>query len=119
MIEFGGIIYFIDLKQLDKAITPDPKWETKKITEIEVKTVTDSEGKVVGTEKLEKTFNKGKEIDAVKYEVLRQCIEVLIDYDAETDESLGAERALGSTPLSYKLAFNTLIKEGILIEVEE
>ena len=45
-------------------------------------------------------------------------IETLIDYDDESDTSMGAERALDKTPLSYKLAFNTLYHYGILKEKE-
>ncbi len=46
-------------------------------------------------------------------------IEVLIDYDDEIDDSLGADRALSKTPISYKLAFNTLFNCGVLKEKEE
>lgn len=45
-------------------------------------------------------------------------VEVLIDSDDESDTSLGADRALEKTPLSYKFAFNTLIEYGILKEKE-
>lgn len=119
MIEFGGKVYVIDMNKLDKVITPDLKWENKKVSEVEVKTVRNSEGEIIGTETIEKTYNKNKEIDAIKYEGLRMCIEVLIDYDEEMDETLGSERALAKAPLSYKLAFNTLLHEGILKEIDE
>lgn len=118
MIEFGDKIYFIDINALDRVICPDKNWATKKITDVEVKTVKDEKGNIVGTETIEKTYNKGKEIDGAKYDVLRMCIEILIDYDEESDDTLGSERALSKTPLSYKLAFNTLMNEGILKEKE-
>jgi len=41
-----------------------------------------------------------------------------MDYNEELDTSLGADRALDKIPLSVKLAFNTLIKEKILVEVD-
>ena len=34
----------------------------------------------------------------------------------ETDSTLGTERILDKTPLSYRIAFNTLLKYGILKE---
>jgi hypothetical protein len=45
-------------------------------------------------------------------------VEILLDFEDESDASLGAERALEKTPLSYKLAFNTLYNYGILKEKE-
>lgn len=118
MIEFGGVLYYIDFEALDKSICSDKSWKARNVTDVEVKTVTDENDKVVGKEKVEKTYYKGKEIDGAKYDMIRLFIEVLIDYDEEIDDTLGTERALSKTPLSYKLAFNTLLKEGILKEKE-
>lgn len=118
MIEFGGIFYYLDFDALDSLICSDKAWKAGKVTDVEVKTVTDENGKVIGKEKFEKTYYKGKEIDGAKYDIIRMCIEVLIDYDEDVDDALGSDRALSKTPLSYKLAFNTLIKEGILKEKE-
>jgi len=50
--------------------------------------------------------------------VIRTMIEVILDYEDESDASLGSERALEKTPLSYKLAFNTLYNYGIIKEKE-
>jgi len=61
---------------------------------------------------------RGKEIDAPKYDILKTMLEVLLDYEEDADTDLGAERALSTTPLSHKLAFNTLYKYGILKETE-
>lgn len=114
MIEFGDDIYYIDIKALDAAITPDKNWDKEKITEVEKKTHLDSKGEILSVEVIERIYNKGKEIDGAKYETIRMCLEILIDYDEETDDTLGVDRVLEKTPLSYKLAFNTLVKEGIL-----
>jgi len=117
MIEFGGVTYYLDINALDKAICPD-KNNKKKIVDIEKTTVTNEKGDVVGVETTEKTYSNGNEINGAKYDILRMCIETLIDYDDETDDTLGSDRALSKTPLSYKLAFNTLLNEGILKEKE-
>jgi hypothetical protein len=117
MIEFGGVIYYIDINAFDKAVTT-PNKPTEKVKQSDKKTVTNEEGNIVGTETVELIRERGKEIDAPKYDVLRMMLEVLIDYDDESDTSLGADRALDKTPLSYKLAFNTLINYGILREKE-
>jgi hypothetical protein len=58
------------------------------------------------------------QINIFKYEIIKMCLDrVLNDYD-EVDEEMGL---FGSNNLnvSLKLAFNTLIKYGILIEDDE
>lgn len=119
MIEFGGIVYYLDVDALDKSITPKVGKPTDKISLTECKEVTDENGKVIGTETVVTTSLRGKEIDGPKYEIFRLMIETLIDYDDdENDTSMGVDRALAKTPLSYKLAFNTLYNYGILKEKE-
>ena len=118
MIQFGDTIYYIDIEALDKAITPKGFKPTDEIKLTEFKEVTDIEGKVIGTEKNVTTSLRGKEIDGPKYDIIRMMVETIIDYDDESDTSLGADRALYKTPLSYKLAFNTLYNYGIIKEKE-
>lgn len=52
------------------------------------------------------------------YELLKMCIERVLNEYENTDDELGV---FGSkeTSLSFKLAFNTLIKNNILIEEDE
>jgi hypothetical protein len=118
MIEFGGVIYYIDLDALSKAISPSGVKPSDKYIETEIKTVKDEKGKLIGTEQLETINERGKEIDATKYETIRTMIEVLIDYDEDTDTSLGVERAFDKMPISFKIAFNTLYECGVLKEKE-
>jgi hypothetical protein len=119
MIEFGGILYFIDVDALENTIKvkgSDPK-------ELMVDTTTtshyDSTGLLTHSEVTKISTERGREIDATKYDLLRMCIEVLIDYNDDTDDTLGADRALEKTPLAYKLAFNTLLNYGILKDYDE
>jgi hypothetical protein len=117
MIEIGGVYYYIDLAALDKTITPLGSVPTDLITIAETKTTTTHNGESV-VEVTKTTSPRGKEIDGAKYDVIRVCLEVLVDYDDETDDSLGVERGLAKTPLAYKIAFNTLYNYGILKEKE-
>lgn len=119
MIEYGGVIYYIDVEAFEKIVSSTNK-PTEKVKTQDKKTVTNENGQVIGTELLESTRERGKEIDPSKYDVLRMMIEVLIDDDSNDDEdtTLGADRALGKKSLSYKLAFNTLYHYGILKEKE-
>jgi hypothetical protein len=51
--------------------------------------------------------------------MIRLMMEILMDGTEETDDdTLGADRALEKTSLSYKIAFNTLYNYGILKEQE-
>ena len=119
MIEFGGSIYYIDLDALEKTIKPIGVEPTDRVTEHEQKTYLDAEGKITGSEIVEVSRDRGREIDGAKYEMVRLMIEILMDGTEETDDdTLGADRALEKTSLSYKIAFNTLYTYGILKEQE-
>lgn len=58
---------------------------------------------------------KGASINIFKYEVLKMCIERVLDEPAINDEGLGM---IGQSefPSSFKIAFNTLINYEILTE---
>jgi hypothetical protein len=118
MIEFGGTFYYIDLNALDKALAPIGIKPNDVVKTNEKKIIKDGENNIISIEEYESSSLRGKEIDAAKFEVVRTMIEVILDYEDESDSSLGAERALDKTPLSYKLAFNTLYNYGILKEKE-
>lgn len=119
MIEFGGSIYYIDLDALEKTIKPNGIEPTDKIVEREEKAILDSEGNITGSEITEVSRERGREIDGAKYEMIRLMMEILMDGTEETDDdTLGADRALEKTSLSYKIAFNTLYNYGILKEQE-
>jgi hypothetical protein len=59
--------------------------------------------------------NSGIEINLFKYESIKMCLErVMSEYD-EIDDQLFADKSLS---VSFKLAFNTLTKNEIIIEEE-
>ena len=120
MIEFGGVIYYIDMDALDKALVPKGYKPTDEIKNTYVKTYINEEGIITGKEETVESTIRGKEIDGPKYEIFRTMIELLLDFQDEDEEdaSLGAERALSKKPLSYQLAFNTLYNYGILKDKE-
>ena len=63
-------------------------------------------GKITGSEITEVSRDRGREIDGAKYEMIRLMMEILMDGTEETDDdTLGADRALEKTSLSYKIAF--------------
>lgn len=115
MIEFGGTIYSIDLEAMDKTV--NKVLDSDEIKTKELKTYLDSEGKIVSAEIYEHTTEKMPEVSAAKYDFVRLLLEIIMDDDPdETDATLGPDRILDKTPLSYRIAFNTLLKYGILKE---
>ena len=119
MIEFGGLLYYIDLKALDKAITPDGFKPDDKVTSTTITINKDSSGGIISIEEIENSMLRGKEIDAAKFEIIRTMLDFVLDFDQEEmDLSLGGDRALEKMSLSFKLAFNTLINYGIIKEKE-
>lgn len=119
MIEFGDSIYYIDIKALDKAITIHDGKKEKNVVDKEIKQTLNDKGEVVLSEYFERVTQQTREIDAAKYDLLKTFIEYIIDYDGDSDDALGSDRALSQTSLGYKIVFNTLINEGILKEKEQ
>ena len=93
MVEIFGKYYYIDLDGITE------KCRT---------------GNKIKTEEEEDTL----EINIFKYEIVKICLERVLDEPAEVDEDLGL-MAEESLPVSFKIAFNTLIKYEILIEDDE
>jgi hypothetical protein len=58
------------------------------------------------------------EINIFKYEILKMCIDRVLNEFDESDEEMGPF-AQKDTAISFRLAFNTLIKNNILIEDDE
>lgn len=58
------------------------------------------------------------EINIFKYEILKLCLERILHDVQDVDEELGAF-GNNETTISFKIAFNTLIKNEILIEDDE
>lgn len=117
MIEFGGNIYYIDFKNLDKVLTSGSGPSTEETITKEIKTDLDGDGKPMHSQITTFATPKGKEVDFPKYEMIKYMVEILLEFvedDEETDFTLGIDRVLSKRPLSYQIAFNTLMANGIL-----
>lgn len=62
--------------------------------------------------------NELEEVDIFKYEIIKMCLERLLNEFQETEEDIPSF-AEKETSISFKFAFNTLIKNKIIIEEEE
>ena len=116
-LDFGGTTYYIDMDAFDKLLAVDGSISPKKVEDvIETKTF-DADNKLITKEVTTTKTVKNKEINIATYETLRMFLEIVLTYSDETDDTLGADRALLNAPLSFKISFNTLIKNGIIKEI--
>ena len=93
MVEIFGKSYYIDLDGItEKCRTGN--------------NITDEDGSEV------------TEVNIFKYEVIKMCLDRILGEIDEVDEELG-KFAQEGTSVSFKIAFNTLIKNQILIEDED
>lgn len=116
MIEFGGIYYYLDIDVIEKMVYINYKEGDSHVSiEKTSKTFPDgtTEETVVNTQ-----IPKIREIDAIKYDIIKECINIVLDADDQGDSALGAELALEDMQMAYKVAFNTLYNYGILKEKE-
>lgn len=116
VLEFGGVAYYLDFDGLQNLLKVDDGLESDEIDETET-TTTFFQGGLEKTEITVRKYPKGKEIDISKYETYRSLVEILLTFHDESDDSLGTERALSGASLPFKIAFNTLVKYGILKEL--
>jgi hypothetical protein len=90
MVEILGKYYYVDIDSITE------KCKTNE-------TVIDEDG------------TQATEINIFKYEIIKMCLERILSEYQEIDEQMGAF-ATNEMSLSFKLAFNTLLKNEILIE---
>ena len=119
MIDVGGIIYHIDFEALDKLIAVDESLKAQDITETEIKEYFDKDGELLSTDKISKTYLKSKEIDGARYDCMGLMLQIIMNTDAEIDDTLGIDRGFAAMPLNWKIAFNTLTHYGVLVATEE
>lgn len=118
-LEFGGSVYFIDLNAFDKLLTIDGLLDPKNVVETETTINYNDKDKVSEKTVTTRESEKNKEINIAAYETVRMLIEIVLTYSEsdEVDDTLGAQRALQSSSLSFKIAFNTLLKYNIIREL--
>lgn len=115
LIDIGGSIFKIDLDAFNNALVT--KDTNNKRVEVETLSNFDENGKLIGFTVKNLETERGTEIDGPKYDLLRMCLEILFTYNEEVDDAMGISKALESTTIPFKIAFNTLVNYGILKEV--
>jgi hypothetical protein len=124
MIELFGEVYYIDFAELDKILLldKDAKGRVKKdgvskITTKDIVELRDKNGILQTTETTTREHIKHKEIDGVRFEIIRNFISDIGDENYEEDPKLG-DSSLEKTSIRFKLAFNTLLAYDILKKLD-
>jgi hypothetical protein len=94
-LEFGGKEFYIDFDKLRDLVVLE---EATKISN-------------------EDDLTGNIHIDVTKYETIREMLGVIMDNNTEVDDKMGVI-GLNSLPISFKIAYNTLIHYDILNEIE-
>ncbi len=116
MIELFGEVYYIDLEELDEMLLLD-KDAGNKITTKDVVEVANALGDLESTTTTTREHIKHKEIDGIRFEIIRNFISDIGDENYEADPKMG-EASLEKTSIRFKLAFNTLLAYNILKKLD-
>jgi hypothetical protein len=115
-MKLGNEGFYIDLDQVDKIISLNSFADPGTYTETETTTAKDENGKTLHTTIFEKKIPRSKEIDSIRYDTIKMMLDQIFNEVEEIDGSLGLERAIDNTSLSFKIAFNTLTNLSIIKE---
>lgn len=118
MIEIFGEEYYIDLEELDTFLIMDPDL-TKDVT-VKIIESFDAKSKLAGKDVVTDEHIRHKEVNGVKYELMRNFIADLGDgaEDSGDYDSKLSSRNLEKMSVRFKLAFNTLIYYDILKKLD-
>jgi len=101
MLEIFGKNYFIDVDEIIQRCRPEGKPKRKKKV--------NSTGIDIDDEFV-------LELNVFKFEILKACLERLLNEIEPEDNNLGPFTQNINASISFKIAFNTLLKNKILIE---
>jgi hypothetical protein len=102
MVNIFGRLYYIDIDAItDKCRIGTPPKPRKRTVKPEASDEEDGE----------------QAINIFKYELIKLCIERVLNEFIEDDSKMG-DLSMDGSSVSFKIAFNTLIKNDILIEYE-
>ena len=99
MLEFLGENYYVDFESLELHVNI-PRSSVEPIKKEEEET------------KWEDKFSQ--HISVVKFETIKMMLEVVLTEREEIDDNLGIRGSSRSLSIPFKVAFNTLLKHGII-----
>lgn len=118
LIKIGNSSLIIDFNAMSDLIIEQPDCDNGTLGEDTETTTFYEKDSVTQTRVTTKKYDKGKEIDVSKYEILKTMIDIVLSYYDEVDDKLGVERIFKNMPIPVKIAFNTLLYYKVLRNIE-
>ena len=123
MLEFEGKVYVIDFDKLMSLVTDLPDVSKEKTKTETWGYVSDEENKpdfrMIQKEVAENTTNGMETFGNIKYDFMKNLLNLIVSPISDDNGNLMRLESFGDMYFGQKLAFNTLINEGIIIEITE
>lgn len=116
MIKIDDEYYYIDLDALSTQLEKDDTLKEGTITETDTVTQYDADDVQISKEVTVSSRHKPKEVDAFKYQLIAQMIEILLHTELEFSQSK-MKASISQAPANYIVAFNTLLKLNVLKKI--
>jgi hypothetical protein len=118
MIKIGDEFYYLDLDRLSEVLYPENQDEElkegitiEKDIEYFQDTLDDEKRELKVTERHR---DKPREVDGLKYELVRAMLDVLMNVELEYNEVTESPADLEKAPTNFIISFNTLLKLKII-----
>ena len=115
MFDIFDETYYIDFAIIDAFLGLDPNDEDENIIETQKTEVFNEEGKLLSTTMIETATHKPKEINGIRFELIRGFIDDISNVVLENGELTD----IREMSIAFKLAFNTLTAYGILKPIKD
>jgi hypothetical protein len=120
MIEILGIMYYIDFDTLDSFLISDKSLKAGEVEDVQTTETFDNKNKLVGKTVITTKTQKSREVNGVRFDVIRGFINDLgDDEEDDVDSKIGKVVNVEEMSIRFKLAFNTLVAYGILKQIED
>jgi hypothetical protein len=118
MIRIGEDYYYLDLDKLSEVLYPENQDEALKEGVIIEKDIEYTKDTMASDRKdikvTERHRDKPKEVDGLKYELVRAMLDVIMNVELEYDEVTKEPADLEKAPTNFVMSFNTLLKLEII-----
>ena len=115
MIKIFGELYYVDFIEIDAFLLLGDNAHKGEVKETELIETFNKEKKLIGFTRTTVKSERNKEINAVRYDILRGFLADISDGEAEEDAKLGSHN-MEKMSVPFKMAFNTLYAHGIIVK---
>ena len=119
MIRLFGEIYYLDFEVIDGFLNSDSSLKPGELEETEEILIYNEENKVISRQVTKNITQKPREVNGVRFDIIRGLITDLGDGEEEDSKSELGVVKLEDMNVRFKLAFNTLTAYRILKPIED